>query len=237
MRRLRARVRRARVKDSCPMFWRALRVAFACGLVAAIALPACGGNSSDPGGSSGGSSGSGGKGSSGAAGTGSTTDSAGDGSNPPPEPVVCGKSMCKPVVIPQVSDFAIPGCCADAATNTCGLDSSVLAMFGPTFAMACQPLGQPGVKDASCPNSPATPVAGTPLTIKFPGCCRANGECGYQLDSIGGVIALGLGCVDSAPFLDGGTPASCGDNAGGEGGMGGAGPTMSDGGVAGTTGP
>ncbi len=115
-------------------------------------------------------------------------------------------------------------------------------MFGPTFAEPCQPLAQPGVKDATCPNSAATPVSGTALTIKFPGCCRSNGQCGYQLDSIGGVIALGLGCVDSAPFLDGGTPASCGDNAGGsggEGGLGGAGPIMSagEGGMAGTPAP
>ncbi len=201
-----------------------------------MALPACGGNSTDGSGApAGGSGGASGHGASGSAGKTASAGSAGNTSTP--APVVCGKSMCKAVVIPQVADFAIPGCCADADTNTCGLDSSVLAMFGPTFAEACQPLGQPGVKDASCPASPASPVAGTALTIKFPGCCRANGQCGYQLDSIGGVIALGLGCVDSAPFLDGGTPASCGDNAGGEGGMGGAGPGIGEGGVAGALAP
>jgi hypothetical protein len=153
--------------------------------------------------------------------------------------VVCGKAMCKPVVIPVGQSFAIPGCCANADTNTCGLDSSVLSAFGPTFAEACQPLAQPGVEDTSCPDSVGTPVAGTALTIKFRGCCRPSGQCGYQLDSIGGVIPLGLGCVDSSPFLDGGSPTSCGENAGGEGGMGGAGPTMSmgDGGVGGTPAP
>ena len=219
------------------MFWRALRVACACGLVAAVALPACGGNSSNDNNTrAGGSGGGSGKGSGGSGGKGASAGTAGDASIP--KPVVCGKAMCKPVVIPQVQDFAIPGCCADADTNTCGLDSTVLAMFGPSFAEACQPLAQPGVKDASCPNSAATPVSGTALTIKFPGCCRPNGQCGYQLDSIGGVIALGLGCVDSSPFLDGGTPTSCGDNAGGEGGMGGAGPmSTGDGGVAGTPAP
>jgi hypothetical protein len=55
-----------------------------------------------------------------------------------------------------------------------------------------------------------TPVTGTGVSIHFPGCCRAGGTCGYQLDTIGGLFRLGLGCVDSTPFLEGGAPLSCG---------------------------
>ncbi len=84
-------------------------------------------------------------------------------------------------------------------------------MFGPTFPVVCQPLAQPGVLDTACPDSPMTPVTGTGVSIHFPGCCRAGGTCGYQLDTIGGIFRLGLGCVDSTPFLEGGAPPSCGD--------------------------
>jgi len=94
-------------------------------------------------------------------------------------------------------------------------------MFGPTFPDACQPLAQPGEPDASCPDSPMQAVSGSALVIAFPGCCRPNHTCGYQLDTIGGFVPLGLGCVDSSPFLDGGTPTACGDlGAGGSAGAG-----------------
>lgn len=84
-------------------------------------------------------------------------------------------------------------------------------MFGTSFAEACQPLAQPGTADASCPTSAKVPVQGTGLEIQFPGCCRADHTCGYQLDKIAGVFTIGLGCVDSSTFLDGGTPQACGD--------------------------
>jgi hypothetical protein len=64
--------------------------------------------------------------------------------------------------------------------------------------------------DTSCPDSAKTPVTGSTLEIQFPGCCRDNGTCGYLLDKLGGLFQLGLGCVDSSPFLDGGTPSKCG---------------------------
>ncbi len=192
------------------MFWRAVRTALGCGLVAGLALPACGGDSSSDAasGGSGGAAGGAGRGS-GIAGKAGRS-----------EPVPCGKKTCNGLSIPQLKDFDIPGCCADAATGRCGLDSSVLPMFGQTFGAACQPLAQPGTRDASCGESPEAPVTGALIPLKFPGCCQANGTCGYDLDSIGGLITLGLGCVDSTPFLDGGVPTSCGA----EGGRGGAGP-------------
>ncbi|HEX3774206.1 MAG TPA: hypothetical protein VHV51_07050 [Polyangiaceae bacterium] len=193
------------------MFLRAVRITLVGALIAAVAVPACG-NSSDSG-----PSGSGSGGSSGEAGA--------------PESVSCGTATCNAdtLTIPSEPPFVIPACCSDATANACGLDSSFLAMFGPTFAVACQPVNQPGTLDKACPNSAPSPVPNTSLTISFPGCCRENGTCGYELDNIGGLpnLHIGLGCVDSSPFLEGGAPTPCGGNA--QAGAGGEGPTGSAG--------
>ena len=117
----------------------------------------------------------------------------------------------------------IPPCCADSSTSHCGLDSSGLVAFGPTFPEACQPLAQPGEPDASCADSAQTPVPGSTLTFTLKGCCRANHTCGYDLEKVSGIFQIGLGCVDSAPFLMGAEPAACGDAAGASGSAGAAG--------------
>lgn len=135
-----------------------------------------------------------------------------------PPTVACGTATCKAVTIP-IQNFTIPACCADAATNHCGLDATPLAVFGATFTQTCQPLAQPGTLDAECTDSPTIVVQGTNLP-PLPGCCRPSGTCGYQLDKVAGLFQIGLGCVDSAPFLDGGPPVSCGNAAGGESGAG-----------------
>jgi hypothetical protein len=206
------------------MSWRTLSLLCACGVLALSAAPACGGSAADPQSSAAGSAGHSGSGNSG---NGARAGSAGSAA---PTPITCGSKSCSGLVIP-IQSFVVPPCCADAETSHCGLDSSVLATFGPTFAEACQPLAQPGTKDSACPASPATPVEGTGLSLSFPGCCRPNHTCGYQLDTIGGAFPLGLGCVDAAPFLDGEAPQACGDQgAAGAGGAGG------DGSVAGAGG-
>lgn len=186
--------------SSVMLLWRSVQVAVALGLLTALAVPACGGSSSDSQ-DSGGRAATAGASASGGGGAGSAGASA---------DVTCGKKTCKGVVI-QAANFTIPACCSDAETSRCGIDSSVLAMFGPTFSEPCQPLDQPGTPDDSCPKSQKTPISGTQLTVEFPGCCRPDHTCGYELDTIGGFIPLGLGCVDSSPFLDGGSPASCGE--------------------------
>ena len=172
-----------------------------------VLAPACGGNSSDPHGTAGAGGTAGKNGGS----AGKTAGGGTAGKAPVPENLACGSKVCTDVVLTQLQNFVLPACCADKATSQCGIDSSVLAMFGPTFPDACQPLAQPGVLDKACPDSAKTPVQGTPFSISFPGCCRASGVCGYQLDTIGGLVPLGLGCVDSGPFLDGGTPSACGE--------------------------
>ena len=209
------------MEDSAQMLWKTLRVACVVGLITAVSAAACGGNSSDPGPVAGRA----GNGGGGRGGSGGRAPNAGASGTPTATPVPCGSSVCAGVVVP-IQNFVIPGCCANPDTSQCGLDSTVLATFGPTFPEACQPLHQPGDRTAACADSPVTPVEGTTFTIQFPGCCRPTGTCGYDLDSIAGLVPLGLGCVDSAPFLDGGAPVECGDmeplGAAGQGGAGGA---------------
>jgi hypothetical protein len=194
------------------MLWRTVRVACALCAVAAVAAPACGGSSSSPGAEAGGNGGASAGGSAGSVGHAGTVGSAGAA----PTSLKCGTATCKAVTIPVPgSPFTIPPCCADDATNQCGLDSSVLAAFGPTFPVACQPLHQPGdLNDTSCPPSMKSAVSGSALMIQFDGCCRADHTCGYNLETLASVVPLGLGCVDSAPFVDGGLPQSCGGEAG-----------------------
>lgn len=199
------------------MFWRTVRLACVLGVASLALASACGGSSSNPGTDAGG--GNGGKGSTG--GSAGKTAMSGAGNAGAAPSMKCGTATCKAVVLP-IGDFTIPPCCADEATSQCGLDSSVLSAFGPTFTEACQPLNQPGVLDTECADSAKTPVTGSTLEIQFPGCCRANGTCGYLLDKLGGLFPLGLGCVDSSPFVDGGTPSQCGTGEGGASGAAGA---------------
>jgi hypothetical protein len=206
------------MEDFRPMWLRAMRVLFASALVLVVAVPACGNTSDSAPTTMGGGGGLGGQ-----SGGGGTSARAGaGGSGTAGAAVTCGTNSCKSVTIaiPSAPTLTIPGCCSDASSNTCGLDSTFLAMFGPTFPVACQPLAQPGTLDTACPDSPMTPVTGTAVSIHFPGCCRAGGTCGYQLDTIGGLFRLGLGCVDSTPFLEGGAPLSCGAGQGGGAGEG-----------------
>ncbi len=213
------------------MFWRALRVAFACSVVAVVAAPACGGHSSS-------SDDSGVAGVGGASAGGSTPGGASQSSGAPgktgtPTPVPCGDEMCSGISLPQ-AQLEVPGCCANAKTNTCGVDTSALPMMASGQGLpACQPVAPAGKPDATCPSSATIPVMGIPVSA--PGCCTPTGVCGYDLDRIGGLISLGLGCVDATPFMDGGTAMICGANGvAGEGGMGGAGPEpLGDGGSSG----
>ena len=194
------------------MSWRSLRVACAFGHFALILAPACGGNASDPHEGSAGSAGSGARSGSGNSGFGAVARAGSSGVAAQPSAVRCGSKSCGGLQIP-ILEIPVAACCADEATNHCGLDTSGLASFGPMFAEPCQPLAQPGTADATCPSA-AAPVdlpGGGTLPLQFGGCCRANHTCGYQLDTIGGAFPLGLGCVDATPFLAGEAPQPCGE--------------------------
>jgi hypothetical protein len=121
--------------------------------------------------------------------------------------------------------------------DSCGLDTALLGALGVMFDATCQPLDQPGTVDPECPGTESVMVDGG-ITVQFPGCCRPNGQCGYWAEEVSLIpglpgLELGLGCVDSTPFLDGGAPENCGSGSGGAGGEGGA---PAAGGAAGTPG-
>jgi len=218
------RIHQLSMEHSAAMLLRAVRVLFVSALVAAVAVPACGSSSDSPS-PSGGAGGA--AGSSGAAARGGSSGGGEAGANDA-APVPCGTKMCPSdtLAIPGAPPVVLAACCADEAKSTCGLDTSFLSMFGPSFPDRCQPRDQPGQRDAACPDSTSTPVKGTSYSISFHGCCRAETKtCGYDLTKLVDIFPLGLGCVDSSPFLEGGSPAACGEATGGQGGAAGEGST------------
>ena len=212
----------------------ALRIALASILLSGLAaVPACGseskttgddgsGGTSGSGAASGrgGSGGSAGKSASGGTAGGGTSGGGTSGGGGVPSEVSCGATVCEPQ---EILGEVIPACCT--ADDQCGLDSSFLSSFGPTFDEPCQARDQPGELDPACPVSVAVEVPDSGLPITFQGCCRPDvGRCGYMVDSLFGVFEIGLGCVDSQPFLDGGTAMACDPSApGGTGGAAGGG--------------
>jgi hypothetical protein len=208
-------------------------------LLALVSAQACGGEgkSSKTGPAAGGTSGSGGAGSGGDGGAGKGGSKGGGGA----PTVMCDTTTCQPVTVPIPGSPAIPACCPEGMENTCGVDTALIGQLGVMFEQTCQPRDQPGTLDPECPATESVMVDGG-FTIQFPGCCRPNGQCGYMADEIALIpglaaftVELGLGCVDSRPFLEGGAPEPCGSG-GGAGGAGGEAGTPGMGGAAGTPG-
>ncbi len=135
----------------------------------------------------------------------------GGGEMPKPEPIECGSETCTPLddpVLEVLGQEPLPACCAEG--DRCGLDSSRLAEFGLSFNEVCQPRNQPGEANADCPDSVRLMLPGAMVTLgALKGCCRTEtSSCGYLL-IIPGLLDTQLGCVDSTPFLEGGTAPSC----------------------------
>jgi hypothetical protein len=124
----------------------------------------------------------------------------------------CDGKVCSDVPLGQGYP-PIKACCA--ANGGCGLNGSPFEQYGAHFTDDCVPQNQPGESSDDCASSP--PVATDFGELTFTGCCTAAGRCGYWMDSAFGLISLKLGCVDAAPFLDAGVPASCTPGAGGGG--------------------
>lgn len=136
-----------------------------------------------------------------------------------PEPIECGDLTCEPFddqILDVLGQPPLPACCA--SKGRCGLDSSVLAQFGLAFSEVCQAKGQEGEASPDCEDSPPLMLPGSMTMLPaLKGCCRAEtGTCGYDL-VIPGLLDLGIGCVDSTPFLEGGTAPTCDTGAGGAG--------------------
>jgi hypothetical protein len=122
--------------------------------------------------------------------------------------VECGGETCEGVDLVKGFDPIKP-CCADG--DVCGLDSSFVADYGTMFSEACQAHNQPGEDGHGCPDSPPLTVPGTMYMLKaLTGCCRTETKtCGYRLEKLLDLFPVELGCVDSTPFLDGGTAQDC----------------------------
>jgi hypothetical protein len=195
------------------MLFRSVRWACAIGLLGASFLaPGCSGKTSSSAGiAEGGSSG----GVGGASATGGNAGAA-------VTTMTCGTKTCNAIAVPGAGTGyqSIPPCCPDGTDNVCGIDTSFLSVVGESFAQTCQALAQPGPDDPSCPESTKTEVEAGAFSfpVQFAGCCRAaTGTCGFDVDEIaGGLVTIGLGCVDSQPFLEGGAPKACGAGDAGE---------------------
>jgi hypothetical protein len=144
----------------------------------------------------------------------------GGGGDGVPPPIECAAETCSALVLPFPDLDPIAPCCTD--DNACGLDSSFLAEYGAMFSETCQALDQPGELDSECPKSAPLMRPELMISVTFEGCCRVEtGTCGYMLDKLFNLVEIGLGCIESTPFLDGGTALPCTPGAGGEGGTGG----------------
>lgn len=127
----------------------------------------------------------------------------------------CGSVSCEGLKLPVDGLPPLQPCCPEGdAEDACGLDTSVLSVLGVPIERQCEPRSQPGERDPSCPASPANALPDTGLSVSFEGCCRPDGRCGFLVDRVLGVLNLGLGCVDSTPFLGGGEAPRCGADAG-----------------------
>jgi hypothetical protein len=158
-------------------------------------------------GGSGGSGGSGG-GSGGAGGSGATGGTGGSGGGP--EPVPCGSETCDPINEPNPQggpDIVVPACCS--SDTRCGLELDAATAGALGLEAGCNELAQAGTTDTGCPNA-VLAVGGQNIT--FPGCCRASGGCGVEIDR----GFLHLGCVESTlpREADAAVPATCGSDGG-----------------------
>jgi len=132
----------------------------------------------------------------------------GAGASPSAEPIQCGSNTCDGVTLVKGID-PLAACCVNS--DACGLDSSFLAQYGVAFSDTCQARDQPGVDGHGGADSPPLKVPDKDFTIPaLPGCCRTDTKtCGYRLDKLLGLFDVGLGCIDSTPFQDGGAAPSC----------------------------
>lgn len=117
------------------------------------------------------------------------------------EGVDCGEERCRTA---EVGDFMFTGCCASEEASTCGLDLSGVGVLIGLVMPGCEPLDRAGSEDDSCDASPPLQAAIPDVDgISLPGCCQAQGQCGYFANLQG----IGFGCVSPTRFgFDEGAP-------------------------------
>jgi len=116
------------------------------------------------------------------------------------EGVECGNETCLDGQIVQEGQSVLPplkGCCADEDTEACGLDLTLAGLLIGLDMPSCEPLDLPGSADDGCEDSaPLEAALDSVNGIVLPGCCQANGKCGY-LASLQGI---GFGCMSPTRF-------------------------------------
>jgi hypothetical protein len=118
---------------------------------------------------------------------------------PPPPDVVCGGENCSQFL----ASLRLNGCCT--AEGRCGGDLSAYKdMLHSSSDQLCIELHQAGEIDPTCPTGCVANGFGS-----FPGCRRTDGSCGIQADTVGGLFAIGLGCVDALDLGITDVPRSC----------------------------
>lgn len=133
-----------------------------------------------------------------------------DAEDEEPASAECGTVTCEGVLrqLGQVT-LTVDGCCADEATEACGL-----IVPEPIGNGSCVALNQPGDLDTACEEYDLPGKSQLSFLPKLPGCCTPTGTCGYSTEGTSlETLGISLGCVNpedvGVELPDG--PVSCGD--------------------------
>jgi hypothetical protein len=121
--------------------------------------------------------------------------------------VECGAETCLDAELDGLG-YGASACCADEGNSLCGLDMSVLGLFLKLSNPGCEVLDKAGSCDPACGASGPIPVIGLDAPdegLTLPGCCQADGVCGFQAN-FGG---FGFGCVGAERFVGQDEGADC----------------------------
>lgn len=104
----------------------------------------------------------------------------------------CGDDPCSELPMPNDGRFHFSRRCC-TADEACGSGSEQI--FGAT----CFARDQAGSESAGCPSTSVflyvDPGSDVTVAPNFPGCCRADGLCGFETSA-----TLGAGCVERSHF-------------------------------------
>jgi hypothetical protein len=125
-----------------------------------------------------------------------------DGARTGGSTMMCGTMLC-------MGGNNLRACCPGEPTATsCGVSFTTV---GPALGLSpiCATLEHEGALDEACPDTTIRLSASMSLTAE--GCCRPDGQCGYDFSNpqIVDLAGFDLGCITSGILPDAGTPASC----------------------------
>lgn len=123
--------------------------------------------------------------------------------------IKCGTASCEPNQL--TASVALEACCVPDVDNVCGYDFDAVQSFGVPF-MGCVEAEQPAMANGKedCKKWIAlaggmVPVGDSSFDLTDLECCRPDGRCGIQLDTVDlgdiGELPVNLGCVALADIL------------------------------------